>query len=718
MGHTAHLKDYIRVLIARRWIVISAVTLAVLGMATYVLTATPEYRAKATLLIEPSAIKLMEFSDVYDPTLSGMTGEIARREFYATQHTLILSRQLLEKTFEKFNFSRFEEFSDATDPIDKFGEYFHVAPVRGTRLVDVTFDWKDPKLASKVLAYHVDSYILSYRQRSLGVSLGGIDTLKRKSVELKPRVEEASDKLQKFMVENNMVSLEESQNIVVERLKEISKNLTITENDRIKYKSVIDNISNALKVRGTLKDIPEVADSKIIQHLKVEYIQAKKELEDLSERFGVNHSEVKAVSARLGAISRKMTSEMRSIMVSAQAQLERAEKQTTDLKEELAKQEKNVLELNSIAGKYNLLKEAHETLRATYQTIDKRVKEIEISLAAGSQHDNIFIIQSPEVPLEHENPKRLQLMFTAIVTGALAGILLAFFIDYLDTSLKTKEETEKLLDSPVIGFVPGIDKSAEQNGSVSSTTTGYLHALNNPRSATTESFRSIRTALEFTHINSELKTFLVTSASPSEGKTFISLNIAIAMVKAGKKVLLVDADLRRPRLHKVCGTALVPGLSNLLAKGETAGVLRERALDLSNLTLIPAGDVPPNPAELLGSLRMKEFIETMNRKFDIVIVDTPPTVMFTDASILCKYISSAILVVRSFSTQRDYAKAAKESITQSRETKLGVVLNNADAPYDGYYSYTSDYHKYYYDNDDQTSSAKSSSRSRKIKKKA
>ena len=570
---TEHLKDYLRILIARRWLVISGFSLIVLSVTAYVLVATPIFRSEAVLLIEPAKLNLTDFKEVYDPTLGGVGGELSRREFYRTQHKLIVSRPSLARTFEKFEFAKMSKFRDKKEPIEDFEKLFSVNPVRRTRLVNVTFDWKDPELAARVLDSHIHDYIMSYRQRSLGVSLGGIETLRKKAEELKPRVAAAADELQQFMVVNNMVSLERSQNIVVERLKEISKNLTVAENELFGYQSIIDNIRLGLAEKRPLEDMPEMADSKIIQDLKLEYIRSKQELVDISGRFGPNHPEVIAIGARLSAINQKIEVEMGSIMASARAKLERAVTQTENLRKELSEQEQNVMDLNKIAGKYNTLKESHETLKGTYNAVDKRIKEIEISLAAGSQGDNIFIIQNPSIPVKHTKPKRFFAVALSCVMGLIVSTGLAFFVDYLDTTIKTKDETESVLGTPVIGFVPGLTQnhSGQSNGRKPIKPV-ELEAVEKPRSPLAESFKSIRTALEFSSGDGDRKHMLVTSASPGEGKTLTSVNVAITLAQAGNKTLLVDADMRKPRLHKLFRITSKEGLSNFLVTGEKSGI--------------------------------------------------------------------------------------------------------------------------------------------------
>ena len=451
--------------------------------------------------------------------------------------------------------------------------------------------------------------------------------------------------------------------------------------------------------------MPEVADSQVIRDLKLEYIKTKQECSDLIGRFGPNHPEVVTVRARLEAVAEKMQQEMVSILAVTKVQLGRTEKQEEDLKRELEEQEARVREFSRLAVQYSVLNNSYETLNKTYDAIVKRVEEIEIQMAAGSKDDNIFIITRPSVPVKPARPRKALSLVIAAFLGLVGGVGLCFFIDYLDTTIKTKADAESILRLPVIGYVPAIREGDVAKSAKGAHRSVELLALDKPRSAVAEAFRSVRTALAFSGTDGSLKHFLVTSSSPKEGKTLVSVNLAVTMAQSGKKVLLVDADMRKPRVHKVFRLPAAPGLSNLLVREGVSST--EEAIqsikDVENLSFLPCGPIPPNPAELLSSVRMRELLKEFDALFDVVIFDTPPVINVTDSVILSQYVHGAIMVVRSFSTQREFARRAKELLTQSQGKVLGVVLNNVDIPRGGYYSYDSYYYYqqyYYYYSDD------------------
>ena len=693
-----HLKDYVRIILARQWILISVFVIVVLSAMTYVFVKTPIYRSKALLLIEPAKVNLTEFKKVYDPTLSGITGEISRREFLETQYKLIVCRPNLEKAFEHFDFRDMRQFRKRKDPISDFSELFVVNPVPRSRLVWVTFEWEDPELAALVLDDVIKEYIDEYRIRTHGVTEGGLKELRDKADELQPKVKAKADKLQDFMVKHSEVSLEQDTNIIVELLKDINRNLSELDNQISEYRSIRDDIEQALEEKRPLEDMPEVAGSKNISDLKLEFIRAKQEYNDLADSYGPMHPEKKRAKSRMDTISEKLEAEIKSVLASTKAEYERAVKQEKDLRRKLAEQGKAVMELNKLRIQYTMLKDAHETMKGAYRAITKRIEEIEISMAAGSSQDNIFVIMKPDVPIEPVKPKKALSIAIACLVGLMLGMGLCFFIDYLDTTIKTKADVEELLGVSVIGFVPALrqgDVARAKDGGAKSV---ELLAVDKTRSSVAEAFRSIRTALTFSSVNGTPKSFVVTSSSPKEGKTLVSINLAISLAQAGKNVLLIDADMRKPRTHKVFRVASSPGLSNVLAGEGVSGIedAIRRQTNVENLSLMPSGPIPPNPAEFLGNPRMKEVVDSLSEQFDVIVIDSPPIVNVTDASVLCQYVKGVVMVVRSFATQRDMLRQGGDIITQVHGRILGVILNNVDVPRGGYYSYDSYYYQQYY----------------------
>jgi len=704
-----HLKDYLRILMMRRWILFSVFIVFMAAAAAYITIKTPIYNATALLLIESSNMNLTEFKSVYDPTTSD--GDVSRQTFLQTQYELILCRPLLERTYKKYKSELGNPYKGLKEPLKAFKACFSVKPVRRTRLAEVSFKWKNPETAARVVDNHVKEYLSDYRERRLGVSKEGLLALKEREKVLKRDVTEKAQALQNFIRENGMVSLDKDQDYVVEGMKDISRSLRNMELTRIEAESRFSDIALALSESRPLEEMPEIINSNTIRDLKLEYIKAKQAFNELGDRFGPNHPEVKSADAKVSSVTEKIKNEITNVLASAEADFNRASKQESELKLALSDQEKLVMSYKDKSIEYNILNEEFEALNKTYITVSERIQEIDTSIAAGEE-DNIFIIARPRVPTKPVAPRKSATLVIAAILSIILGATLCFFIEYLDTTVKTKEEVEKLLGIPVIGYVPSIGmEQAANNGRPIE-----LVSLDKPNSTVAEAFRTIRTALTFSDAGQGVRNLVLTSSVPMEGKTLISANLAISLAKSNKKVLLVDADLRRPRLTRVLSPKSKQGLSSLLinAKGVTFESVVQTT-DVETFQILPSGPIPPNPAELLGSPRMKQLVDELSEKYDHIIFDTPPAISATDSTVLSQYVNGTILVVRAFTTQRELAVRAKDTIQKSSGKLVGAILNSVDVPrgsgYGGYSSYY--YYDRYYSGDKKKQSRKMQARSRK-----
>ena len=695
-----HLKDYLRVVMARRWLTVSVFLLVVAVAALWTFTRRPRYESKVLLLIEPAKVNVAQIGGMYDPV--GVLGPLSSQTFYDTQYRLILARPVLRKTFEHFGLGKTKLFATSADPIEAFRLRFRVTPVKRSRLLWVSYEGTDPERCARVVDYLVRQYMTSYRERSLGVTKGGLEALRRKAAELRPKIEVKSEEIQRFKVKHGVVSFERSRNTAFERLQAINTQLGEAERDETRLRSAFEGIKSAIERRQRLEELPEVLASAAIRQLKLEQVRARKELNGLLGRFGEAHPQVKAARASLQTIDERILDEMRNAYAGTRTELARVQGQVASLRLQKGEQELQVQRYNELRDGYSVMDASLRSLNKNYDAILNRIEEIEIALTAGSKSDNIFVINNARVPTDPCFPRKPRDLALAAILGLALGIGLCFLLDYLDTTIKTKAEIEALFRAPAIGFVPGLSgtDAAGENGAME------LISMRRPRSAAAESFRSIRTALAFSTADHPPDCILVTSCSPREGKTVTSVNLAITFAMAGRKTVLVDGDMRKPRIHKVFGVDSQPGLSNWLA-GQGASCAAEVAREVDGvdgLRVIPSGPLPPNPAELLASQRTAEVIASLRDEYELVVIDSPPVVNVTDAVILSRLVEGVVVVVRAFSTQRGLAARGAETIRLSGARILGVVQNNADVPRGGYYGYGSYYyyhqHYYYYGEDD------------------
>lgn len=700
-GETSpHLKDYFQVLSARKWILISCFVVVVICTTVAVFTQNPVYRAECRLEIQPASMDTRDVKAVYDPTFSGMTGEFIRHAFLETQYRLILANSVVEKTFRHFDLQNLPRFENRKNPEKVFRQLFEVEPVPDTWLADISLEWENPVEAAEILNYLVDAYLDNYRSRNQVVDEESLTAKRKKVSELQTQVEEKFQELQDFIVKHNLVSLEDADQQIrqhFDNLTELLKDAVLKSNEA---RSRHDNISLALK-EGRFEEMPEIFNNETIHSLKLEQIKAQIHLTELEPRFGKKHPEVRTATKNLEFINDKIEFEKMCLLNAFKSEFDRAESAEAELQLDLEEEEKKIALRNQNQGKFQQLKKNYEDAYEKINLLKSDIADLELSLSGNEKEKNIQIVDHAKVPVKPVRPKKAVSIILASAFGLILGLGLCFFIEYLDTTIKSKEDVEKLLGTPVLGYVPPMGNAASQKANEEVSV--ELCALKKPHSSIAEAFRSIRTALMFGDVGKGLTNILVTSPTPSEGKTLVSVNMAIALAQAGKRVLIVDADQRKPRLAKVLGLPQEPGLSNLLAgRGEMPIELPLVPTHLENLTFLPSGPCPPNPAELLGSERMREAVTELSSMFDNVIYDTPPTVNATDAATLAQHIEGAVLVIRAFKTERDVAIRARDILLGAQVNILGTILNNADVPRHSYGNYYY-YHNYYsYYGDDKT----------------
>lgn len=328
-------------------------------------------------------------------------------------------------------------------------------------------------------------------------------------------------------------------------------------------------------------------------------------------------------------------------------------------------------------------------LKEEISQLEDRMKkeEEEPFKAAGLKANNVRIIDAAEVPALPVRPKKLQNIVIAVIIGLIGGIALAFLVEYLDMTIKTTDDIERYVKLPLLGFVPKIERGLTEKQK-----DRLVNLL--PTSPVSEAYRSIRTAISFSSADEKAtKDILVTSAGPQEGKSLTACNLAITLAYGGNAVLLVDADMRKPRIHEVFGQKAEVGLSNYLTGHATFDEI-VRKTDIDNLSIVTCGHIPPNPSELLSTKRMKEFVDRARQRYAAVIFDSPPVTVITDAVILSGIIDGTVLVIHSRKALRPAVDRAKQLLAHAKANILGVVLNNLRIDRRHYY-----YSHYYYTDD-------------------
>lgn len=684
-GTGLHLWDYVAVVRQRLPVAAGVFLLVVAATVLYAWTRTPRYTATSRLLIENKGVNLTSMQDAFDPGRSALT----QRDLIQTQVQLIKSTPVMEAVLQQGFLAQSKDFRESKDPVRQLAELIQVTPARSGFVLDVSVERESPTEAARIVNAVVSSYLAENRRRRMGVSDEGIAELKKKAEELRVRLNESTTALHAFMATNRMVSFEDAQNIVVDRLKGLNQNLMKAEPLRMQAEAHYRTAEAAMKA-GQAESIPGVQASTLINGLKTDLARLEQQYSEMRARLGDMHPQLQSTIAQMDAIRTKLAMESTYVVDALRGRYEQALNEEKMLREELRKQEEAVLQFNELAAKYNLFRQSRDSIQEAYSTIIRRIDELNVSQLSG-QGDSVFVVSRAEVPQEKSWPSRSRMLLMGIFFGGLLAIGVCFFLDYMDTTIKGESDVRTLLNSSVIGGVP----SAEAGDAAFDD----LFAVNKPRSHFAEAFRSARTALAFSMVDKPLRSVVVTSTMPAEGKTLTAVNLAIAHAQAGKRTLLIDADLRKPRVHAVFNGRSDVGLSNLLAADNLES---ERAIvqtGIANLFYMSSGPVPPNPVELLDSGRFGRRLEEWLKQYEMLVFDAPPMLNLADALVIGKHMDGAVLVVRTFVTNKYAAQQVARQMAVSKIKLLGVLLNNVDMPSGAAYSsyYYSRYGGYYGD---------------------
>jgi capsular exopolysaccharide synthesis family protein len=459
--------------------------------------------------------------------------------------------------------------------------------------------------------------------------------------------------------------------------------------------------------------------SGLLEKLQEQKSDVQIQIAQLSTQFGPAYPKVAQLNNQIREIDAEIQAEMKKVASRLRGDYLAALQRENMLRAALEEQKQQENKLNESAIEYSFLKRDFETNRTLYEGLLQKLKEAGIT--AGLRSNNIRevdIARTPAAPAEPNVPRNLGF---GLMLGLTTGIGLAFVLEGMDNTVRTPEQAQFISGLPSLGMIPHGSRNNVENNPRSLSVASSKEAVelitqSRPQSQMSEAYRALRTSLLLTSVGAPPKVILITSALPQEGKTTTSINTATVLAQKGTRVLLIDADLRRPSIHKTLGIGPRIGLSNVLTGGATLQEATFRSSLLPNLFILPAGTPPPNPAELLASAQMIEILSSLRDHFDHIVVDTPPTLSVTDAVVLSPYADAVVLVIRCGQTTKPALRRSREILMQVNARVSGVLLNAVDLTspdYYYYYEYQGKYGRRYYDDDfesgqDSTQAASSS----------
>ena len=662
-----HLRDRLSVFYRYRYLAVLAFVAVFAGAAFYAYSQTPLYRATARLLIELEDERSMTMEGV--GTSNGSTTYQDPEPYFQTQYRILTGRELAKSVVDALGPKGLRELGASREAqINALPSRVSVEPVRASRLVDVVFVSADPHVAALAVNTLADQYVhqnLELRKQNMERSL---EWLAQELARQKNLVEASERAMAQYREDQNALSLEDRQNIVIARLNQLNDAATRARTTRAQKESLYRRVE-ALGPNMSPDSLPGILQNPYIQSVKAQLAELERRRALLSERYGDKHPEMLTINASIQDATRQLNLEMAKALDAIRHDYESARLEESTLATELEEQKDVATDLDRKSVNYTVLQREAESNRELYQTLLKREKELQV--LANSRGNNVRLIEAALVPGAPFSPNLRRSATLGFVVALLVAVGLVLALDYLDDTIKTPEDVTRL-GLPFLALIPAV--RSRRGRPVLSGSNDFSEAI-----------RSLRTSLSLSTNTQGSSVVLVTSAQPLEGKTTTACNLATALAYSGQKVLLIDADMRRPGVHRGLGIDNECGLSELLSGKAALSECVQRLLD-PDLWVMPAGSTPPNPSELLGSGRMESLMAQVQAgPFDWVIVDTPPVLAVTDASILTQWVSGVAFVIGSEMTRRRLAERAIETLTTGRPRILGAVLNRVNVSRNRYY---------------------------------
>lgn len=706
------LRQYFRVLNRYKWGILGLAFAMSVLVALITFSMTPIYSAESTLLIESSDADIVSIEEVY-----GL--ESASDEYYQTQFEILKSRSLVRKTIQQvdllnepafaaetgggwkqvfpFNliFTEKEEPSEEVvmqQAMNRFLGDLTISPVRNTQLVHIAFESPDPQLAAKVANVHASQYIESTMAAKLDATMQASDWLRERLTGLREDLRQAEQELQEFREQEGIAGSGGGMTLANMELERISGNIVEARERRMDLENLYNQIQNVDVTDPDQIDlIPSVLQNNLIRDIKASLLDIQRRKAELSERYGYRHPRMISVNNELADALATYESQVQSIINGVQNDYRVALASERSLEQSMQQARSSFQDLNRMDYQLRELEQNVQTRREIYNTFFTRFNE---TTATGDLTTaNARLSDPADVPLRPAKPRKKLIVAITFVLSLMAGVVLAFLSEALNNTVKLPDDVELKLHSNMLGLVPSVDLKAEKEEDV------YSYFLHKNNSNYAEAVRTIRTGLILSSLDSEQKVIAVTSTVPGEGKTSTSLSLAFAFGQM-EKVLLIDADMRRPSVSKAVGIGQSnrPGLSNVIAGTAT---MDEAVYEYAegNISVLASGPIPPNPLELLGSKRFHNLLDDMREQYDRIIIDTAPSGAVSDALALSKQADTMVYVVQADSTPANQVASSLGRLRKVDAHIAGVVLNKLNmnkntAYYQQYYAGYYNYHGY------------------------
>jgi polysaccharide biosynthesis transport protein len=707
-----HLYDYLLILRKHQWLILSFTLAVVTIVSIATFRMQPVYIATTRIEIDRENANILPFqgTDSYDYMMD-------LENYIETQSKILTSETLALQTIRLAGSAMSPGTSDSSQAVltgtlanqqrpPELGGFLgslSVKRVPNSRLLDVSFEATNPLLAAQMVNAHIKNYIDQNRRSHYQSTTEATTWLTDQLDELRIKVKNSEDARLEYEKKNQIWELDDKQNITTQRLADLNKELTQAQSDRMSRQSLFEFARS-----GEIDSVPQIRDNVAVQDLIHKRAEISAQYNDALAQYGPNFPKVQRLQVQLSELDAGVIREKKSVVGRLESEFREARQREDLLTKTLDQQKIEANRMSELMVQYNILQRDAEANKSLYDGLLTKLKEAGIS--AALQSSNIRVVDPAMVPSFPARPAKARNIALAFLVGLVGGIGLALIREYMDNTVKTPDDIETLSRLPSLAVVPAF---AESNGDAKRSRllgggngngNGHgrerhaeLVAQHYPKSQMSEAFRALRTSLLLSQAEHPPQIILVTSALPREGKTTAAANLAVTLAQLGDRTLLIDADLRKPGIGRLLnlGNGKFAGLSSYLAGVSSLDLVIVQHPAIPNLSAIPTGPLPPNPADLLSSHKLADALAELRTRFKFIVIDTPPIMAATDAVILSVQADGVLIVVRSGETPKEAFTRTRDLLVSVKCHLLGVVLNAVDssAP-DYYYSYR--YYPYSY----------------------
>ena len=705
-----------------KWTIFSFFLLITITTTILTVLMRPVFTASALIEVKPDRGSIVKFQNIENETVDAT-------QFLETQVNILQSKAVAEAVIDKLDLesnpeingevkqrgvlqglsgiasymlnlkeslageveqqSNYQDLVEEVTRLNNFSERLSINSIKNSYLFQVSFESFNPNLAADVANTVVDEFVRLNVDRRINSSSGAKSFLQREIEKVQAKLESSEKTLTEFARDNQIVDVEDKGNILNQRLSDLSAQITVVANERMAAGALYDQAQNT-ETRDSLR--PVLADL-LIQNYKNELAVLQAEYFKLSRIFKPAYPQLVQLRSQIDELNKLINIETDRIVEGIKKDYEQLQIKEESLTAALNDQNQEILDLQDRSIQYNILKREWETNKELYRGLLERVKEV--GVAAGMELNNISNVDKARVPISPSKPDLMLNITLASALGLFGGIALAFLLNFLDNTVRSVEEFESITHLPCLGVLPlggRASKLSRENRSNEAEESMEMIVTQNKKNSLSEAFRSIRTSLMFSSAQGVPKSLLITSSGPGEGKTTISCNLASVLAASGSKVLLIDCDLRKPRIHKIFKIPSSPGLTDMLLNGFNSSGLHK--LSDQDVYILPSGVLPPNPAELLGSKEMSEVLEAATEKFDHVILDCAPVLGLADSVVTTTKVKGVVFVSKFGEVNKEALKQTVKRLKMVRAPILGGILNGVDLKSDEYVNYGRYYYQY------------------------